>query len=47
MKNVNRLIIGNLTIHSISNKFDQINLLVQGKVDILVVAETQLFQFPF
>ena len=28
MKNVNRLIIGNLNIHSISNKFDQINLLL-------------------
>ena len=34
-KNINRLLIGNLNINSISNKFD-------GKVDILVVTETKL-----
>ena len=42
MKNVNRLIIGNLNINSISNKFDQLKLFVQGKVDILVVTEPKL-----
>ena len=42
MKNENRLIIGNLNINSISNKFDQLKLFVQGKVDILIVTETKL-----
>ena len=42
VKNVNRLIIGNLNINSISNKFDQLKLFVQGKVDILIVTETKL-----
>ena len=42
MKNVNRLMIGNLNINSISNKFDQLKLFVQGKVDILIVTETKL-----
>ena len=42
MKNGNRLIIGYLNINSISNKFDQLKLFVQGKVDILIVTETKL-----
>ena len=42
VKNVNRLIIRNLNINSISNKFDQLKLFVQGKVDILIVTETKL-----
>ena len=42
VKNVNRLIIGNLNINSISNKFDQLKLFAQGKVDILIVTETKL-----
>ena len=41
MKNVNRLIIGKLNINSISNKFDQWKLFVQGKVNILVVTEAK------
>ena len=42
-KNMNRLIIGNLNINSISNKFDQLRLFVQGKVDyVIVVTETKL-----
>ena len=40
VKNVNRLIIGYLSINSISNKFDQLKLFVQGKVNILIVTET-------
>ena len=39
---MNRLIIGNLNKNSISNRFDQLKLFVQGKVDILVVTETEL-----
>ena len=39
---MNRLLIGNLNINSISNKFDQLKLLVRGKVDSLVITETKL-----
>ena len=42
VKNMNRLIIGNLNINSISNKFDQLKLFARGKVDILIVTETKL-----
>ena len=42
VKNVNRLIMGNLNIKSISNKFDQLKLFVQGEVDDLIVTETKL-----
>ena len=42
VKNMNRLLIGNLNINSISNKFDQLKLLLRGKVDILVITETKL-----
>ena len=39
---MNRLLVGNLNINSISNKFDQLKLLLRGKVDILVITETKL-----
>ena len=39
---MNRLLIGNLNINSISNKFDQLKLLLQGKVDIFVITVTKL-----
>ena len=39
---MNRLLIGNLNLNSITNKFDQLKLLVGGKVDILVITETKL-----
>ena len=40
--------VGNLTINSISNKFDQQKLFVRGKVGILVITETKLDStFPF
>ena len=42
VEKMNRLIIGNLNINSISNKFDQLKLFVQGKVDIIIVTETKL-----
>ena len=41
MKNVNRLITGNLNTNLKSNKFDQLKLCVQGMFDILIVAETK------
>ena len=44
---MNRLLIGNLNINSISNKFDQFKLLVRGKVDILIITENKLVStFP-
>ena len=42
VKNVIRIIIGNLSINSISNKFDQLKLLFKGNVDILLVTKTKL-----
>ena len=42
VRNVNRRIIGNLNINSTSNKFDQLKLFIQGKVNTLVVTETKL-----
>ena len=39
-KNFDSLIIGNLNINSLSSKFDQLKLLIQGKVDILIITET-------
>ena len=41
LKNYHRLVIGNLNISSISNKFDNIKLIIQGKTDILVISETK------
>ena len=42
LKNVNRLLIGNLNINSVSGKVDQLKVLIQGKLDILVITETKL-----
>ena len=42
VKSLNRLVIINLYINSISIKFDQLKLFAQGKVDILIVTETKL-----
>ena len=41
VKNVIKLIIGNLNINSISNTFDQLKLLLQGNVHILLVTEAK------
>ena len=41
VKNINRLLTGNLNINSISNRFHKLKL-VRGKVDILVIMETKL-----
>ena len=47
MKCVNKLIIGNLNINSIRNKFDQLKDIIQDKVDVLVLTETKLDEsFP-
>ena len=41
-KNFDRLIIANLNINSLPSKFDQLKLLIQGKIDILIITETKL-----
>ena len=35
------MVIGNLNINSISNKFHNLKLIIQGKIDILVITETK------
>ena len=47
LKNVNKTIIGQININSISSKFNQLKGLVLKHVDILVVCETMLDEtFP-
>ena len=41
LKNNHRLVIGNLNINSISNKFENLKLIIQGKIDILAITETK------
>ena len=40
--NQNKLIIGNLNINSISNKFDQLKCMIEENLDILIITETKL-----
>ena len=42
LKNINRLVIGNLNINSISKKIDQLKTIIQGHIDILIIVETKL-----
>ena len=42
LKNNHRLVIGNLSINSTSNKFDNLKLITQGKIDTLVITETKI-----
>ena len=41
LKNDNRLVIGNVSINSISNKSDNLKLLIQNKIDILVMTKAK------
>ena len=41
IKNNHRLVIGNLNINSISNKFENLKVIIQGKIDVLVLTETK------
>ena len=41
-RNVNKVIIGNLNINSLPNKFDQLGEIVLKYVDVLVITETNL-----
>ena len=42
LKNINKLVISHLNINSLSNKFNQLKLIIKNKVDILVITETKL-----
>ena len=35
------MVIGNLNINSISNKFGNLKLIIQGKIDVLAITETK------
>ena len=37
VKNVNRIIIGNVNVNSVSGKINHLELFVQGKIDILII----------
>ena len=41
LKNNDRLAFGNLNINSISNKFGNLKLIIQGKINILVITKTK------
>jgi len=41
LNNIDRIIIANLNINSISTKFEQLKYIVNGNVDILVITETK------
>ena len=41
------MVIGNLNDNSISNKFDNLKLIIQGKIDILVITETKTDHTPY
>ena len=42
IRNINRLIIGNLNINSIANKFDELKIFIHTNIDILVITETKI-----
>ena len=48
LKHKNKLVICHLNINSLSNKFDQLKLIIKNKGDILVITETKLdSSFPY
>ena len=47
IKNINRLIIGQININGLQNKFDSLKYLIYGKLDILIIIESKLeHSFP-
>ena len=42
MRNHNRIIIGNLNLNSINNKFHALKTIITGNIDIFVIIETKL-----
>ena len=43
LRNVNKVIIGNLNINSLPNKFNQLREIMLKHVDVLVITETKLY----
>ena len=41
LKKKHRMVIGNVNINFISNKFDKLQLIIQGKLDKLVITESK------
>ena len=47
LENINRLVIGNLNIYSLSSKSGQLKLIIETNIDILAITETKLHSsFP-
>ena len=47
INNINRLIIGQLNINSLRNKFEQLSTMISGNIDMFVISETKLDEtFP-
>ena len=47
MKNINRLVIAQLNINSLRNKFESLKTLIKSNLDILIITESKLDQsFP-
>ena len=42
INNINRLIIGQLNINSLRNKFEQLSTMINGNIDIFIISETKL-----
>ena len=42
INNINRLIIGQLNINSLRNKFEQQSTMINGNIDIFMISETKL-----
>ena len=43
--NLNRIIIAQININSIRNKFDALASSIRGNVDILMISETKIFDY--
>ena len=47
INNINRLIIEQLNINSLKNKFEQLSTMISGNIDVLMISETKLDEiFP-
>ena len=45
--NINKLVFGQLNINSLRNKFDMLNEMIKGFVDVFMTSETKLYDsFP-
>ena len=42
LKNLGRIILANLNINSVRNKFDQLKTIIKDNVDILILTETKI-----